>query len=247
MISSLLDEGKEVPVCFPSQAVCLPPQEACQWFYNIQVFVILFCSQWKLPSYSDAWRAAQPPSCTAIVQYLVSVCKGSVEFFWGRNSAEKLWCFVGAFARQTHKGIGMLKTHARYPCVCTHSTQSFLLIYRHQKTWQRFWWMKGRLFWGLVCGVCVWARRRGFMGARQLFFCDLCYRVAFWCVFALKFDLIRKNHEVNATFSANFCLNGCFCWKSMQLFLHFSRKTVVYGGGAVTWVKRLPRILFGLQ
>ena len=29
--------------------------------------------------------------------------------------------------------------------------------------------------------------------------------------FALKFDLIKENYEVNATFSANFCLNGCFC------------------------------------
>ena len=93
----------------------------------------------------------------------------------------------------------------------------------------------------------VWARWRGFMGARQLFFCDLRYRVAFGSIFALKFDLIRENYEANATFSANFCLNGCFCWKSMQLFLYFSRETVVYGGGAVARVKCLPRILFGLQ
>ena len=68
------------------------------------------------------------------------------------------------------------------------------------------------------------------MGARQLFFCDLRYRVAFGSIFSLKFDLIRENHEANATFSANFCLIGCFCWKSMQLFLYFLRKTVVYGG-----------------
>ena len=42
------------------------------------------------------------------------------------------------------------------------------------------------------------------MGARQLFFCDLRYRVAFGSIFSLKFDLIRENYEANATFSANF-------------------------------------------
>ena len=48
-------------------------------------------------------------------------------------------------------------------------------------------------------------------GARQLFFCDLRYRVAFGSIFSLKFDLIRENYEANATFSANFCFYGCFC------------------------------------
>ena len=78
--------------------------------------------------------------------------------------------------------------------------------------------------------VCVWARWGGFMGPRQLFFCNLCYRVAFWCVFGIKFGHIRRNHEINATFSENFCFYGCLCRKSMQLFLYFSRNTVAYGG-----------------
>ena len=110
----------------------------------------------------------------------------------------------------------MLKTHARYPCVCTHSTQSFSADLQTPKNLATILMDEGKRGDGGGCfgdwfAVCVWARRRGFMGARQLFFCDLRYRVAFGSIFALKFDLIRENYEANATFSANFCFYGCFC------------------------------------
>ncbi len=85
------------------------------------------------------------------------------------------------------------------------------------------------------------------MGARQLFFCDLRYRVAFGSIFSLKFDLIRENYEANATFSANFALMVVFAEKACNSFCIFLGKRLLMGGGAVAWVKCLPRILFGLQ
>jgi hypothetical protein len=44
-----------------------------------------------------------------------------------------------------------------------------------------------------------------------------------------------------------FALMVVFDEKACNSFCAFRGKRLFMGGGAVTWVKRLPRILFGLQ